>query len=174
MTAAAEPGHERGAKPTGSRVVVRAGTMRDIDAIKAVADREKHALGFVHRGSLVRAVAREELVVAAIGPAVAGFCQLYRRRDRIVTVYHVAVVPEVRGEGIGRALLASVSHDAGTRGLEIIRLKCPVDLPANDFYARIGFRRVAIEAGSGRPLNLWEFGIPDGQNEHRPSPGMSE
>ncbi len=148
----------------------RAGTITDIEAIKAIADREKQALGFVHRGSLVRAAARDELIVASIGSAVAGFCQIYRRRDGLVTVYHVAVVPEARGAGIGRALLTHVAQDAADRGLAAVRLKCPAELPANGFYARIGFRLVTREAGRGRPLNVWECRIANARDADRPSP----
>ena len=141
--------------------VIRAGTVADVAAVKAIAEREKPALGFVHRGSLVRAAARGELVVACIGSAVAGFCQFYRRRDGIVTIYHVAVAPEARGQNVGRALLSAVGQDAVDRGCNAVRLKCPADLPANAFYARAGFRLVAAEVGRRRPLNVWEYRLAD-------------
>lgn len=152
-----------GALLPGPPWALRAGTVSDIDAVKAIADREKRALGFVHRGSLVRAAARGELVVATMGTAVAGFCQLYRRRDGIVSVYHIAVMPEARGTGIGRALLADVGGDAGERGMAAVRLKCPADLPANEFYRHLGFRLVSGEAGAARPLNVWEYRLADGE-----------
>ncbi|MGH2350745.1 MAG: GNAT family N-acetyltransferase [Chloroflexota bacterium] len=141
------------------RPVTRAATECDIPAIKTIADREKHALGFVHRGSLTRAVARDELIVASIGTSVVGFCHFYRRRDGTTTIYHVAVVPERRGEGIGRALLIEVGRSAGERTAGIIRLKCPDDLPANDFYSWMGFCLVATDTGRKRPLNVWERSV---------------
>lgn len=136
--------------------IIRAATTDDIPAIKAIADREKHALGFVHRGSLTRAVARDELIVACVGPSLVGFCQCYRRRDGVAAIYHVAVIPERRGQGIGRALLAAIDGALGARDAGTVRLKCPQDLPANAFYASIGFRLATIETGRGRPLNVWE------------------
>ena len=149
--------------------VVRAATTTEIDTVKALADRERGTLGFVHRGSLIRAVERDELVLATLGTEFAGFCQLYRRRDGIVTVYHVAVVPERRGAGIGRELLAHVNRDARERAMRAIRLKCPVDLPANDFYARIGFRLVAVETGRARSLNVWEHCLSNARASPRKS-----
>jgi GNAT superfamily N-acetyltransferase len=130
-------------------------------AIKALADREKHGLGFVHRGAFVRSAARDELLVADTGAAIAGFCQYYRRRDGIVTVYDIAVAAEARGAGLGRALIDAVNFDASARHARIIRLKCPACLPSNNFYARLGFALVASEASPLRPLNVWELGVLD-------------
>lgn len=135
--------------------------MADIPAVKAIADRDKRALGFVHRASLTRAATREELLVAGSGPSIVGFCQFYRRRDGTATIYHVAVTPEARRTGVGRALIAEVAHDAAERGMHAIRLKCPADLSANAFYARIGFGLVDVEAQRKRPLNVWEFCLPE-------------
>ena len=133
----------------------------DIAAVKAVADRERHELGFVHRGSLLRSVARDELFVACAATAIVGFCQLYRRRDGIVAIYHLAVAPEMRGRGIGRALIAHVQRDASDRGSRAIRLKCPADLPANAFYSRIGYCLIGVEGRRARPLNIWETRSPE-------------
>lgn len=160
---------EGGVNTTGTPVVVRTGTKSDIDAIKAIADREKDALGFVHRGALVRAAGRNELVIASIETVVVGFCQLYRRQDGIITVYHFAVVSEARGLGIGRALLAHLAADARTQQMKAIRLKCPSDLPANDFYARNGFKRMAVDAGKARPLSVWEYHVSEARIYNRSS-----
>jgi N-acetylglutamate synthase-like GNAT family acetyltransferase len=138
-------------------LVVRAATTGDIPAIKAIAERKNHALGFVHRGSLARSATRDELVVASVGLSVIGFCQFYRRQDGVATIYHVAVDPERRGEGIGRALLAKVGQDAEKRGMQTVRLKCPADFKANGFYAWIGFQLVGVESTVARPMHVWAF-----------------
>jgi hypothetical protein len=41
------------------------------------------------------------------------------------------------------------------RNAVAIRLKCPLDLPANDFYRHYGFTLTGQELGKRRPLNRW-------------------
>ena len=139
-----------------SPCAIRLATPNELDAIKAIADRERHALGFVHRGSLARAVARDELFVAFQGTGVVGFCQFYRRRDGVVTIYHLAVMPEARNQRIGTSLITHVLRDAKKQGMTTIRLKCPSGLLANAFYARTGFECVGSEKGTRRILHIWE------------------
>jgi hypothetical protein len=50
-----------------------------------------------------------------------------------------------------------VYQDAVEDGMIAVRLKCPADLPANEFYARYGFLLVAVERKSARPLSVWEL-----------------
>jgi hypothetical protein len=40
---------------------------------------------------------------------------------------------------------------------EIIALKCPATLPANDFYTHTGWSLADSEPGKRRPLNLWQL-----------------
>lgn len=135
---------------------IRIATEADVQAVKAIADREKRSLGFVHRGSLVRALHRGELLVADSNGDVIGFCHLYRRRDGVVTIYHIAVAPAHRRQGIGVQLVGFVAADACARGAERLRLKCPADLDANRFYAQLGFERLNVIDAATRPLNVWE------------------
>jgi N-acetylglutamate synthase-like GNAT family acetyltransferase len=142
-----------------SDLLVRAGTSCDIPPIKVIADHAKSALGFVHRASLTRAVARDELIVADVRESVAGFCHFYRRKDGIITLYHIAVDAELRRKGIGRAMIVRLHRDATESGMVAIRLKCPADLPANEFYARYGFSLVGVEGKIARPLHVWTLGL---------------
>lgn len=135
---------------------MRYGSPADIDEIKAIAASERHALGFVHRQSLLRAIARDELLVASLHGRLVGFCQLYRRADGVLTIYHIAVARPHQGEGIGRQFLERLGVDAMDNHISVIRLKCPVDLPANGFYDRSGFTKVRVEGGVVRSLNVWE------------------
>lgn len=144
-------------KPMAScEVCIRGGTPSDIAAIKSIAASERHALGFVHRQSLQRAIDRDEVLVASRGGSLVGFCQLYRRADGVLSIYHIAVAKPYQGEGIGRQLLERVRADATTSHVSVIRLKCPMDLPANGFYDRVGFTNVRVEPGVVRPLNVWQ------------------
>lgn len=135
-------------------MMVRPASLDDIDAIKAVADANRPSLGFVMRPALHEAQARGELLVAADGGVVVGFVN-YRTLTRVRlgwhTVYEVCVAEDARGRGCGRALLDAVPRP--------VRLKCPVDLPSNEFYRRCGLINVWTEQDRGdgkRDLNIWQ------------------
>lgn len=128
----------------------------DLPRIKTIADRERQSLGFVHRTAVARAIERREVVVAMIDDTVAGFCHFYRRRDGVVTIYHLAVDGDVRRQGVARDLVQRVERDARDGGARQLRLKCPTDLEANAFYQCVGFSRVGFEHGATRSLAIWE------------------
>jgi hypothetical protein len=77
-------------------------------------------------------------------------------RDGHATIYEIAVLPEHRQRGVGRALVEAVVQEAVLRGCVLLQLKCPIDLPANEFYRRAGFAEAGIEEGKRRPLRLWQ------------------
>jgi len=125
---------------------------KDIDAIKYIADRNKAALGFVMRPALIEAQQRSELLVATQDGVVVGFVN-YRTLSRIRvgwhTIYEICVDESARGQGMGRALLDAVPRP--------VRLKCPVDLTANEFYKRYGLLNVWTEQPDNkRTLNIWQ------------------
>jgi hypothetical protein len=122
----------------------------DLDWIKAMADRHRAEVGFVQRAALAEGIARGEVFVVAgqyVGLVASGcaFVHFHRRRDGWRTVYELcSEVP-----GCGRTLLAAVPRP--------VRLKCPVDLPANGFYERVGGTLARTEPGKRRALNVWEW-----------------
>lgn len=142
-------------------VDIRLASDADLPGIKAIADREKRALGFVHRAALTRSITRGEVLVGISRERIVGFCHLYRRRDGAVTVYHLAVDAAERRLGIGRRLIEHLCVWEQQAGATMIRLKCPADLDANDFYARMGFYRAGIDTRAQRHLILWEWSSSD-------------
>jgi predicted GNAT family acetyltransferase len=143
---------------TSPAATVALATLDDLDNIKALANAEKAALGFVHRGALIRALERDEVLVAtAADGSLAGFCHYYRRRDGIITIYHLAVARLHRGAGCGRALLKRLLAPE----VIALRARCPADLEANAFYARVGFQLTAVvpAANGRRELNVWELHV---------------
>lgn len=118
-------------------------TATDVDAAKRLADQHKPQVGFVLRPALMAAVTRGELLYALHDGEVRGFCHWHRRRDGWTTIYEIV---STRAGG-GRAMIAALPRP--------IRLKCPVDLPSNGFYAAMGMTLDATVAGRKRPLNVW-------------------
>lgn len=136
---------------------VRKAVIEDLDAIKAIADAHRDELGFVIRRALQESVERGELIVAVDGDHITGFVDYRHRRDQQTTLYHIAVLQHVRQRGVGRLLVEGVREDALANGKNVIRLKCPESLPANEFYARVGWQQVAVENGKVRRLVVWEL-----------------
>ncbi len=128
----------------------------DLPAIQAIADMCKPEIGFVYRAILEQAIDCGRLLVAKRAEVVLGFVHFAATRQGHATIYEIAVHPHFRGSGIGKALLQTVAERACSFGVSRIRLKCPVNLPANGFYAHLGFVRIAIEQGRKRPLAVWE------------------
>lgn len=127
---------------------VRWAQERDIQSVKRLADDNRHALGFVVQASLEERARQHGLLVGEHRGEVIGFVSFHHRRDRWTTIRELCVGEKYRRRGVGRALVEAVKDDALRTGQSGIRLKCPLDLPANGFYARLGFTRVALEEGN--------------------------
>lgn len=121
---------------------IRQATVDDLDWIVKLASKYKTELGFVRRVSLEESIKRGSLLVI---DGELGFCEFYRRKDGLTSVY--AIVSVVKGGG--RALMNSISRP--------IRLSCPEDLPANKFYEHIGGQRIGVFNGKKRRLIEWQW-----------------
>jgi ribosomal protein S18 acetylase RimI-like enzyme len=140
---------------SGSRVNIRPASTNEIDAIKQIADAHRHELGFLRRPALLEAIERQELLVAQDSSGIVGFVEYRHRRDQQTTLYNLVVRPDHLRQGIGRALTLAMETEAQHRAKSWILLKCPEDLPANEFYASIGYEKIGVGAGKLRRLNIW-------------------
>lgn len=110
-------------------------------------------LGFVNQAQ----VEEKELFTVerdggVVGSALANHCV----RKPQTTLYDIAVLPEYRREGIGEQLIAKIAR--ATPHNKIVA-KCPVELPANDFYRNTGWKQVDTENGENRALNVWQYTV---------------
>lgn len=138
---------------------IRRAGQGDLDAIKELADRHKHELGFVFRPALDRSIARKEVLVAENNTDVIGFVEYHHRRDDQTTLYHIVVAPAHRGMGTGRALINALRLEARDLGKSVIQLKCPADLQAQSFYEHIGFRSVGRDPGKQRVVIVFALAV---------------
>nr|BAL53912.1 hypothetical conserved protein [uncultured prokaryote] len=143
-----------------ANIRIRLAGEQDISDIQVLLKANHVAFGFIPVAALQESIRRAEVIVAANHKDILGMARYHHRRDKVTTLHEVAVEPGHWAQGIGRALLEHLEEEARGRGQTAIRLKCPVDLPANGFYARLGFTRVAIEEGKRRPLAVWEKQLP--------------
>ena len=167
-------------------VEVRLAKRRDLKVVKKLADEHRRELGFVKLATLEKAVQEHRLLVAVISPTrvpfslsrvprVIGFVHFRCCKDGHATIYEIVVAPEWRGKGIGRKLVEAVCTHARLHSCTRLRLKCPIDLPANGFYQRLGFVRIGVETPeparlhtctharhvNRRPLAIWELDLQD-------------
>jgi N-acetylglutamate synthase-like GNAT family acetyltransferase len=140
-----------------SRITLRKATLGDVDAIKVLADTHRHELGFVRRPALVEAINREEIIVAQNLYKVIGFIEYHHRRDDQTTLYHICVEPTYRHQGVGRSLIETLEDEARHQSKRVIRIKCPLNLPANQFYKQVGCSPRGEEQGKRRLLTVWDL-----------------
>ncbi len=143
--------------------------MEHLPATKRLADKHKRELGFINQAMLQKAIETDSLLVATlaidaseaerVGTEIelAGFVHFYVRRDSVVTLYSIVVAQDYRRRGLGRRLFAELVRIACSRGKTEIRLKCPIELPANAFYKHLGLKIAHVEEGKHRPLNVWTY-----------------
>jgi GNAT superfamily N-acetyltransferase len=87
-----------------------------------------------------------------------GMCHFHVRRDGQLTIREIIVQKDHQGRGVGRLLLNLLKRKARAAGATSLFARCPVDLPANGWYAAMGFALEGVEATrSGRELNLWRL-----------------
>jgi len=140
--------------------LVRPAASTDLTAIKAIADTNKAALGFLPRPKISEAIQQQRVLVLQTEHELAGFV-IYRHRktDNQTTLSDICVSEEWRGGKGGQALVQALVQDCIEHNRDFILLKCPTDLPANYFYEKSGFTRAGIDNGKHRPLNIWRMDI---------------
>lgn len=117
---------------------------------KKIADQHRNEFGFIPMSVFSESASKGCLAVAISNNLVVGFIRWHLRLDGVSTIYEVCVDPSYRRRGIGTELIKSIQQYSGP-----IRLKCPVHLDANQFYAAIGFKHQETLKGKRHPLNVW-------------------
>ncbi|MGG6262859.1 GNAT family N-acetyltransferase [Leptolyngbya sp. AN03gr2] len=128
--------------------------VKHLPQIKALADRHRKELSFTERSILEQAVRHQEILIHPHG-----FLRFHHRRDSISTLHQICVDPQHRRQGIGKQLIEQWEQLARKQGIRLLRLKCPIHLSANGFYARSGFYRANIESGKRHSLVIWQRNI---------------
>jgi len=144
---------------------VRKAKLEDIEPLYAILRQNKKVFGFIPKAALMKSIEENEVIVAENKNRIMGFTAYHHRKDGVSVIYEIAVDPEVRVRGVGKRLVNEVESEALTNGHKILRLKCPLELPANGFYYRMGFQRISIEDGKIRPLAVWEKNIKKRNSE---------
>lgn len=150
-------------KPEG--VLARKATVGDLDSVRALANANRPALGFVPGPVLAAGIEHGWLIVAESRGQVVGFVHYRHRKDLQTTLYEICVDETWRRRGVGHLLIRALVAECTTLKKASLRLKCPEDLPANRFYQALGFLLAGKESGKKRVLNIWQvqvdgWGVP--------------
>lgn len=140
-------------------IIIRKPIQDDLDLLKVLADAHRRELGFVRRPTLQEAIYQDAIWVAQNNQGIVGFVEYHHRKDHQTTLYHIVVQPGHRRQGIGRQLIEALKNEAHTQGKTLIQLKCPVGLPANEFYERLGFHQIDVLPGKKRALVVWQIEV---------------
>ncbi len=146
------------------------------ELVREQGDSERDVLGFLPRAAYSQAAAQGKLYVATVEVAgqehYAGHL-LYGGRFPHLRIFQLYTLPQFRGQHIGRELINSLSADAESRYYITISARVASDLPANEFWERMGFRTIRTVKGgltTGRQINLRKreldsptlFSVPEG------------
>src|SRR5579884_1098116 len=113
----------------------------DLEDIKRIADQSRNELGFVIRAAIQEAILDKRILVCrAHKHRLCGFVHFRHRLDRCTKIYQLCLIPPCQRKGWGRNLILALIDLARERCQLSIALRCPDDLPANDFYRAIGFQ----------------------------------
>lgn len=94
--------------------------------------------------ALAEAADRGELILTE-----GGLCRWHCRKDGVVVIREIVVLPELRGRGVGRRMVEEV---AARNPVRAIRARCPNRYTSNGFWKKMGFGLAYVDAG----VNVWE------------------
>lgn len=137
-----------------ARPVVVPAAISDLPFV-VLLQKKYHALGFLPRAALAEKIRRRQVLLARVAGARAGFLHHGSLARPEVRVFQVAVTGQVRGRGVGSALVATLLDVAAGAGAQGISLRCLEFLDANRFWRAAGFRLHATEPGAAGTLNVW-------------------
>jgi GNAT superfamily N-acetyltransferase len=143
----------RAVTPEDPAVELLVTALRDeVDARRAHADESAGEL----RRPVAEAVKGDGLILVAFaGREPVGIGALRRIDRRTGEIKRMYVVPEHRGAGVARKLLAELERDARERGFDAVRLDTHDRLSeANGLYRSLGYRRIPDYNGNPS-ANRW-------------------
>lgn len=76
-----------------------------------------------------------------------GFCRFHIRKDGQLIIHEILSIKK----GAGNEILKILER----KQCFCIVAKCPIDLEANKWYEKKGFKLIGIETSSKRHLNIW-------------------
>lgn len=139
--------------------------MADLRYIEDLARSNYEAIGFIPRPRLEEYAARGQILMAEENDESAGFL-VFGAGWPTLRIYQACVQYDARRREHGADLVGRLVAEAQKRGCHLISLWCADDLPANEFWEAVGFRRIGTRPGGaarGRLHNQWVLSVPSEQ-----------
>lgn len=141
--------------PEGAGLILRPATPDDVSALLEIED-ACFTQDRISRRSFRRFLesAGASCILASLDDRPAGYALLlFRSGTALARLYSFAMMPQMRGRGHARALLAAAEADAFARDRIVLRLEVREDnAPARRLYESVGYR------AHGRVANYYEDG----------------
>lgn len=135
--------------------------MTDLRYIEHLARSNYEAIGFIPRPKLAEYAARGQILMAEENDESAGFL-VFGAGWPTLRIYQACIQYDARRREHGASLVARLITEAQRRGCHLISLWCADDLPANEFWQALGFRKVGTRPGGkarGRLHNQWVLSV---------------
>lgn len=81
-----------------------------------------------------------------------GICRFLVRRDGVVVIRELFVLPRSREKGVGRRIVQQIRDEYPRARLMAL---CPVKYESNGFWRKIGFRFMGYKVSGKRRVNVW-------------------
>ncbi|MFC4222679.1 tRNA (adenosine(37)-N6)-threonylcarbamoyltransferase complex transferase subunit TsaD [Lysinibacter cavernae] len=138
-------------------ITLRDATGDDLDGIMAI-ETPTFAREAWSRASMQQELSADHrrYIVLVDGDRLVGYAGLLcARGGGEGDIQTIAVLPDYRGRGLGRRMLATLCNEARDRGAREVFLEVRADNPtAEGLYASVGFERLGIRPGYYQPDNI--------------------
>ncbi len=133
--------------PTQAALTIRPATLADLDTLVAL-ENQSFVTDRLSRRQLryMLTKARADTLLAQEGGMMLGYIlSLYSRGTAVARIYSIAVSPQARGRGIGRALVEAAEAAAWEKERAYVRLEIRRDnLASQALFERAGYRRFGV------------------------------
>ncbi|MGA7979822.1 MAG: peptidase C39 family protein [Chromatiaceae bacterium] len=133
--------------PTQAALTIRPATLADLDTLVAL-ENQSFVIDRLSRRQLryMLTKARADTLLAQEGGMMLGYIlSLYSRGTAVARIYSIAVSPQARGRGIGRALVEAAEAAAWEKERAYVRLEIRRDnLASQALFERAGYRRFGV------------------------------
>lgn len=127
-----------------------------VEEVYPVFNEHTEELGFISKVQIEQAEERDQLYVRrndddeVVAAAIIRHCV----NKPQTTLQDIATKEEARGMGLAKDIIEEAAEDSTH---PYMYARCPVDLPSNNFYEKMGWELVETEEGKNRDLNLWRL-----------------